>query len=77
MQQIASPWSKFSLRLTALVVIAVVGGWAISTVFASKPATTVGAANAPAPAEASVLSPMELMMRRSRPLPIDDYVEPF
>jgi hypothetical protein len=77
MHQIASPWRKFSLRLTALVVIAVVAGWAMSAVFASKPSTTVGGANPPAPAEASVLSPMELMMRRSRPLPIDDYVEPF
>ena len=35
----ASPWRKFSFRLTALIVVAVIGGWAISTVFASKPAT--------------------------------------
>jgi hypothetical protein len=79
MQQIASPWRKFSLRLTALIVVAVAGGWAISAVLASKPATTVGAANtaAPAPAEAAVLSPMELMIGRGRHLPIGDYVEPF
>ena len=79
MQQIASPWRKFSLRLTVLIVAAVVGGWAISTVFASKP-STVGAVNAPAqaPAEASaILSPLELMILRGRHLPPAEYVEPF
>lgn len=77
MHQIASPWKKFSLRLTALIIVAVVGGWAISTVFASK-SSTVGVANAPAPAEASVaISPMELMIGRGRHLPVSDYVEPF
>jgi hypothetical protein len=70
----ASPWRKFSLRLTALVVLAIVGGWAMSAVFASKPATTVGAR---APAEASVMSPMELMILRGRNLPATEYVEPF
>jgi hypothetical protein len=78
MQQIASPWRKFSLRLTALLIIAVVGGWAMSAVFASKP-STVGAASAPAhaPAEAAIISPMELMIGRGRHLPITEYVEPF
>jgi hypothetical protein len=71
----ASPWRKFSLRLTALIVIAVIGGWAMSTVFASKPATTVGAR---APAEASaIISPMELMISHGRQLPAQEYVEPF
>jgi hypothetical protein len=78
MQQITSPWRKFSLRLTALIIVAVVGGWAMSAVFASRP-STVGAANspAPAPAEAAIMSPMELMIGRGRHLPIGDYVEPF
>lgn len=71
----ASPWRKFSLRLTALIVVAVVGGWAISAVFASKPATTAGAR---VPAEASAaISPMELMIRLGRNLPEQEYVEPF
>jgi hypothetical protein len=77
MQQIpyASPWRKFSLRLTALIIVAVVGGWAMSTVFASKPATTVGAR---APAEASAaISPMEFMIIRGRQLPVTEYVDPF
>jgi hypothetical protein len=78
MQQIASPWRKFSLRLTVLIIVAVVGGWAMSAVFASKPSPTVGAAvDAPAPAEAAIISPMELMIGRGRHLPIGDYVEPF
>ena len=77
MHQIASPWRKFSLRLTALIVVAVVGGWAMSTVFASKP-STVGVANAPAPAEASaIITPMEMMIGHGRHLPVGDYVEPF
>ena len=77
MQQIASPWRKFSLRLTALVIVALVGGWAMSAVFASKPSPTVGVAAEPlAPAEAAI-SPMELMIGRGRHLPIGDYVEPF
>jgi hypothetical protein len=77
MQQVppASPWRRFSLRLTALFIAAVIGGWAISTVFASKP-STVGA-RALAPAEASAISPMELMLGRGRTLPVADYVEPF
>ena len=71
----ASPWRKFSLRLTALIVVAVVGGWAMSAVFTSRPATTVGAR---APAEASgIISPMELMIGRGRDLPAGEYVEPF
>ncbi len=70
----ASPWRKFSLRLTALIIIAVVGGWAMSAVFASKPAT-VGAA---APVEASAaISPMELMATHGGPLPVTEYAEPF
>jgi hypothetical protein len=79
MQQIASPWRKFSLRLTALLIVAVVGGWAMSAVFASKP-STVGAATtqAHAPAEAAaIISPMELMIGRGRHLPITEYVDPF
>jgi hypothetical protein len=76
MQQIASPWRKFSLRLTALIIIAVVGGWAMSAVFASKPATTVGVANTPAEASA-IISPMELMIGRGRHLPVSEHVEPF
>jgi hypothetical protein len=70
-----APWRKFSLRLTALIVVAVVGGWAMSAVFASKPASTVGAR---APAEAAaIISPMELMIGRGRNLPETEYVEPF
>jgi hypothetical protein len=79
MQQFAPPWRKFSLRLTALIIVAVVGGWAMSVVFASKP-STVGAAamQANAPAEAAaIISPMELMIGRGRHVPIGDYVEPF
>ena len=71
----ASPWRKFSLRLTALIIVAVVGGWAMSAVFASKP-STVGAAVAPAEASAAI-SPMELMIRRGRQLSATEYVEPF
>jgi len=77
MQQIpyAPPWRKFSVRLTALVFVAVVGGWAMSAVFAPKPASTVGAR---APVEAAaVMSPMELMIRFGRGLPETEYVEPF
>jgi hypothetical protein len=74
MQQIASPWRKFSLRLTALIVVAIVGGWAVSTVLASKPTSTVGART---PVEASAISPMDLMILRGRHLPATDYVEPF
>jgi hypothetical protein len=79
MQQIASPWRKFSLRLTALIIVAVIGGWAVSSVFASKP-STVGAATteANAPAEAAaIITPMELMIGRGRHLPVAEYVEPF
>lgn len=70
-----SPWRRFSVRLTALFIAVVIGGWAISAVFASKP-STVGA-RAQAPAEASVIAPMELMIGRGRALPVADYVEPF
>ncbi|MBX9774314.1 MAG: hypothetical protein K2Y71_07850 [Xanthobacteraceae bacterium] len=79
MQQIVSPWRKFSLRLTALIIVAAVGGWAMSAVFASKPPSTAGAANslAKAPADAAIMSPMELMIGRGRHLPISDYVDPF
>lgn len=70
----AAPWQKFSLRLTALIIVAIVGGWAMSTVFASKP-STVGAR---APAEAGVIiSPLDLMIGRGRSLPETEYVEPF
>jgi hypothetical protein len=69
----ASPWRKFSLRLTALIIVSAVGGWAMSAVFASKPAT-VGAATSP---EAAAISPMELMATHGRPLPVTDYAEPF
>jgi hypothetical protein len=68
-----APWQKFSLRLTALIIVAVVGGWAISTVFASKP-STVGVR---APAEAGIISPLDLMIGRGRTLPETEYVEPF
>ena len=62
----ATPWRKFSLRLTALIIIAVVGGWAMSAVFASKP-VTVGVG---APMEASAaISPMELMATHGRAAP--------
>jgi hypothetical protein len=73
MQQIpyASPWRKFSLRLTALIIVAIVGGWAMSVVFASKP-STVGVRAA---VEASAIAPMELMIGRG--LPETEYVEPF
>jgi hypothetical protein len=79
MQQIASPWRKFSVRLTALVIVAVAAGWAMSAMFASKPPATVGAATAAAnaPAEAAIISPMELMIGRGRHLPVGEYVEPF
>jgi hypothetical protein len=70
-----SPWRTFSLGVTVLAIVAIVGGWAISTVFASKP-STVGARPL-APAEASVIAPMELMIGRGRNLPVADYVEPF
>jgi hypothetical protein len=70
----AAPWQKFSLRLTALIIVAVVGGWAMSTVFASRP-STVGVR---APAEAGVfISPLDLMIGRGRSLPETEYVEPF
>jgi len=70
----ATPWRKFSLRLTALIVVAVVAGWAMSHVFASRSGTTVGARTS---VEASVLSPMDLMILRGRHLPQAEYVEPF
>src|SRR5262245_16848055 len=70
----ASPWRKFNVRLTGLIIVAVLGGWAMSAVLASKP-STVGAGG---PVEASaIISPMELMMSRGRNLPATDYVEPF
>ena len=70
----AAPWQKFSLRLTALIIVAVVGGYAMSTVFASKP-STVGQR---APAEAgAIISPLDLMIGRGRTLLETEYVEPF
>ena len=65
---------QFSLVLTVLLVAAVAGIWAISTVSASKPAT-IGAA-VPAEAAAAIL-PMELMIIRGGQLPVADYTEPF
>ncbi len=70
----ASPWRKFSFRLTALIVAAIIGGWAISNVLASKPTSTVGTRTS---VEASVMSPMDLMILRGRHLPAAEYVEPF
>jgi hypothetical protein len=72
--QHASPWRKFSLRLIALIIVSVAGGWALSSVFASKPAT-VGAA-APV-AAAAAISPLELMATHGRQLPVTEYAEPF
>jgi hypothetical protein len=72
--QHTSGWRKFSLGLTALIIVSVVGGWALSSVFASKP-STVGVG---APVEASAaISPMELMVTHGRPLPVTEYAEPF
>ena len=72
----ASPWRKFNLRLTVLVVVAVFGAWAVSTVLASKPVTVGLSGGGPVEASA-IISPMELMMSRGRSLPATDYVEPF
>lgn len=63
----------FSVALTVFLVAAAAGAWAVSSVFGSKPAT-VGVA---APVAASAISPMELMVRHGRPLPVTDYAEPF
>ena len=64
----------FSVALTVFIVAAAIGAWAASGVFASKP-STVGVA---APVEASAaISPIELMVRHGRQLPVTDYAEPF
>lgn len=70
----ASPWRKFGVRLTALIVVAIVGGWAMSVVLASRPTTT---ADARAPGGASAIAPIDLMILRGRNLPATEYVEPF
>ena len=72
--QFTPAWKKFSLALMALIAAAIVGVWAKPTSSVSMSAT-VGAA---IPVEASAaISPMELMIRRGRNLPVTDYVEPF
>ena len=71
--QHTSAWRTFSVALTVFLVVAAAGAWAVSSGFASKPAT-VGAAT---PAEAAAISPMELMVTHGRPLPVTEYVEPF
>ena len=71
--QHTSAWRTFGVALSAFLVAAVVGAWAASSVFASKPAT-VGAATS---AEAAAISPMELMATHGRQLPVTDYAEPF
>jgi hypothetical protein len=72
--QHASGWRTLSVALTVFVIAAAAGAWAVSSVFASKPAT-VGAA---APVEASAaIAPMELMVTHGRPLPVTEYAEPF
>ena len=73
--QHTSAWRTFSVALSVLFVAAVIGAWAASSVFASKP-STVGVA-AHAPVGASAISPMELMVTHGRPLPATDYAEPF
>ena len=78
MQQVqrTSVWSKFGVILTIfLVAAAIVGIWMKSSIFTSNPATA--GATAVAPAEASAISPMELMITRGRQLPATDYAEPF
>jgi hypothetical protein len=65
-------WRNFTLIL--MLVLAVVGVWAVSTVFASKPATVGAAATSE---EATLISPMEMMLVRGRHVPIGDYAEPF
>ena len=78
MQQIdASPWRKFSLRLTALLIVAVVGGWAMSAVFASKPSTVGAATRSRCASGGRVMSPMELMIAPAATFPLTEYVEPF
>jgi len=74
MQEITNmrAWRNFTLIL--MLVLAVIGAWAASTVLASKPAH-VDASEAPE--EAALISPMELMLVRGRHLPIGDYTEPF
>lgn len=72
--QHTSAWRTFSVALTVFLVVAAAGAWAVSSVFASKPAT-VGAA---APVEPSAaISPMELMATHGRQLPVTEYAEPF
>ena len=67
-----SQWRKFSLRLAARLIVAIGGGWAISTVSTSKPAPTSAQATA-----GPVISPMELMLSDGRQLPVSGFGEPF
>jgi flagellar basal body-associated protein FliL len=72
--QHTSAWRTFSIALSVLLVVAAVGAWAVSSVFASKPST----AGVAAPVEAAAaISPMEFMITRGRHLPVTDYAEPF
>ena len=71
--QHTSAWRTFSVALTVFLIAAAAGAWAVSGVFASKPAT-VGAGAVEASA---AISPMELMVTHGRPLPVTEYAEPF
>lgn len=69
-----SAWRTFSVALSVLLVATVIGAWAASSVFASKPSTVGVAASVEASA---AISPMELMAAHGRQLPVTDYAEPF
>ena len=78
MQQITHPrGGNSALRLTALIIVAVVGGWAMSAVFASKPSTVGAHAQPRRRRRPPSISPMELMIRRGRELPVTEYIDPF
>jgi hypothetical protein len=73
MQKVAPGWKMFSLAVTSLAALLVVGVWTKQTAPVSPP-TTVGVA---VPAEGAAISPTEIMIRRGRELPVAEPVDPF
>jgi hypothetical protein len=71
--QFTPAWKRFSFVVVALFAAAAIFVWAKPMGSVITPAT-VGAA---VPVEASVISPMELMIRRGHNIPVQEYVEPF
>lgn len=73
-RQGVSPRRTFSLVVLMVLILVAIGIWAKPRGFASK----VTPANASVPMEASTaISPLDLMIRRDRQLPVSEHVDPF